>query len=342
MFRRYSRLGRALPWRAGFCAAVLAAGSALGCSSAGIADVTETAELGSERAAILDGTAAPEMTSIVGIVNFAGGLCSGSLIAPNLVLTARHCIAASEDDTTAVVCDETTLETPDSPGAVFVVPLAQVSENPADYHAVSAIRTPADATSLCGSDVALLQLGTPLSLPALTPRTDSPLLAGESYTAVGYGLDGTSARGDSGIRRALDGLHVECVGEECAEDSVFPNEWRGPEGACSGDSGGPALDAEGRVIGVLSRGKEGCSSNVYADVFDYSEWLRAAGLAAAQAARYRPAQWVCPDCAPQSDSLSSSCSFGVASSQGACARPWAFVVSCALIASRRRRRRLRT
>jgi V8-like Glu-specific endopeptidase len=351
---RYFQLGRALRrgashrraarFRAVCCAAVVIVPCALGCSSPAISDVrvTETSDpvaLGSQRSPILDGTAAPEMTSIVGIVNFAGGLCSGSLIAPNLVLTARHCIAASEDDTTAVSCDETTLDSPDSAGAVFVVPLPQVSDNPADYHAVSAIRTPEGATSLCGSDVALLQLTTALTLPALTPRTDAPLLAGEAYTAVGYGIDGTRARGEAGTRRELDGLSVECVGEECAEDSVFPNEWRGPKGACSGDSGGPALDAEGRVIGVLSRGKVGCLSNVYADVFDYGEWLREAGLTAAQAGRYRAPQWACPDCAPEeSESLSSSCSFGLASSHPAGAWLAAFASLFALVSRRRRLR----
>lgn len=333
-------------FRAGCIAAIVFA-CAAGCGAARAPDgmdgseLVEDAAASSPPAAILDGTAAPDRASIVGVVNFAGGLCSGSLIAPNLVLTARHCIAASEDDTTAVVCDETTLDTPDSAGAVFVVPLPHISDDPADYRAVSAIRTPEGATTLCGSDVALLQLTAPLSTPALTPRTESPLLAGEPYTAVGYGLDGARTDGGSGVRRELDGLRVECVGEGCAEDSVFANEWRGPKGACSGDSGGPALDAEGRVIGVLSRGKEGCSSNVYADVFDYGEWLRAAGLVAARAGGYRAPRWVCPDCAPEPESLSSSCSLGLPSSYGRRAWPAAVAVFaglCALGAARRRRR----
>jgi hypothetical protein len=326
-------------WRALRCASVGACAFAVACGGVSESDVSESAELGTRRTPILDGALAPERTSVVGIVNFAGGLCSGSLIAPNLVLTARHCIAASEDDTTLVVCDETKLDSPDSAGAVFVVPLPRVSDDPADYHAVSAIRTPEGATSLCGSDVALLQLAAPLSLPTLTPRTDSPLLAGEPYTAVGYGLDGTRARGDSGIRRQLEGLHVVCVAEECMEDATFPNEWLGPGGACSGDSGGPALDSEGRVIGVLSRGKEGCLSPVYADVFDYRDWLRAAAQSAVQAGHYRAPEWVCPDCLPESESLSNSCSFGVPSPPVASGRPLALALLFALPALRRRRRR---
>lgn len=277
---------------------------AFSCGNADPADVTDVS---AQSAPILDGQLAPEATSVVGVVNFAGGQCSGSLLLPNLVLTARHCIASSEDDTTAVVCDDTMLESPDSAGAVFVVPLPQISNDPLDYHAVSAIRTPEGATSVCGSDVALLQLSAPLTLPTLTPRLDSPLVAGEPYSIVGYGVNGSQASGASGIRRSRAGLSVECVGAECDQASVYANEWVGPTGACSGDSGGPALDADGRVIGVLSRGKEACTSPVYAQVFAYAEWLRAAGASAAEAGRYHAPTWVCPDCAVAQPSLGSSC-----------------------------------
>jgi hypothetical protein len=279
-----------------------------GCAASDDGDPTG-AHPAAQRASILDGTLAPEATSVVAVMNFAGGQCSGSLIAPNLVLTARHCIASSEDDTTAVVCDETMLENTDSAGAVFIVPLPQITDDPKDFHAVRAIRVPEGATTLCGNDVALLELSVPLALPTLTPRVDSPLLGGEPYSALGYGIDGSQAHGRSGVRRQLDGLQVTCVGEECTERAVFANEWVGPGGACSGDSGGPALDAEGRVIGVLSRGKDGCLSPVYANVFDYGDWLRSAALSAAQTGHYHPMQWSCPDCPPEQKPLDSSCAF---------------------------------
>ncbi len=238
---------------------------------------------------ILAGQPAPEAISVVGVVNFAGGQCSGSLILPNLVLTARHCIAGSEDDTTAVMCDRTTLDTADSAGAVFVVPLAQISDDPADYHAVSRIQTPEGASSLCGSDVALLHLSQALALPALTPRIDSPVVVDEPYSAVGYGVDGRV--GPGGVRRRLDELSVVCAGAECPASTVFENEWVGSGGVCSGDSGGPALDAEGRVIGVVSRGKDDCRSPIYAHVFSYADWLRSAAESASESAGYELPNW---------------------------------------------------
>jgi MYXO-CTERM domain-containing protein len=42
---------------------------------------------------------------------------------------------------------------------------------------------------------------------------------------------------------------------------------------CSGDSGGPALDAQNRVLGVVSRGAPGCESPVYTSVFGWRDWI---------------------------------------------------------------------
>src|SRR5688572_28600307 len=50
------------------------------------------------RGAIQGGSLDSANTFAVAILDEANGVCSGTLIAPNLVLTARHCIAGGGSD----------------------------------------------------------------------------------------------------------------------------------------------------------------------------------------------------------------------------------------------------
>lgn len=233
---------------------------------------------------------APEASQVVAVVNFAGGQCSGAPIARDLVLTARHCIGATNETSSRVVCSDTTFTDPDSAGAMFVLTTATVTDDPRDYRAVREVRMlPGDDPHVCGQDIALLRLERPLDVEPLIPRVDVPVAAGEAYTAYGFGDD----EGDegAGVRRKLDGLSVACVGAECPDREVFETEWVGANGVCSGDSGGPALDAEGRVIGAVSRGYTGCRSPVYGSVSAFGEFLKSEALLAAEAGGYEAPAW---------------------------------------------------
>ncbi|HKY37390.1 MAG TPA: S1 family peptidase [Polyangiaceae bacterium] len=271
------------------------------------------------QAAIFGGAPAPDDTAVVAVVNFAGGQCSGSVIAPRLVLTARHCVADTATEDTRVVCGETDFTDPDSAGAVFVVHGPEITDDPDDYRALSAILIPEGVDQdLCGTDVVLLVLEQPLpDVTPLEPRLDQPVMAGEPYSAVGYGVDRAEQDNPSGVRKRLDDLMVKCFGDECDEGDVRDNEWVGSGGPCSGDSGGPALDAKGRVIGVVSRGQDPCVEPVFGDVATRAAWLRSEAIRLANAADQAPPTWApCADpdpCTyddePESDEeeLESSC-----------------------------------
>ena len=129
------------------------------------------------------------------------------------------------------------------------------------------------------------------------PRLDEALAAGEGYFAVGFGLTADGAN-DSGLRRRRDGLFATCVGEACGVPNVAPTEWGGDTGICSGDSGGPAIDLSGRVVGVTSRGGAGCSAPVYGYTVGWAQWIRDVAGYAAGLGGYAAPSWVTGASAP--------------------------------------------
>jgi len=289
----------------------LTLGLALFTTGCGSAEETERTN-----AAVFGGAPAPDDTAVVAVVNFAGGQCSGSLIAPNLVMTARHCVAKTAGEELQVVCGQTMFQPPDSPGAIFVVSLPAISNDKTDYLAVEDIRMPDGLSAdLCGTDVVLLRLKTPLAddIVPLVPRLDPPVAPPETYSSVGFGIDESLPDKPSSVRKRLDGLKAVCIGGDCRDGQVRTNEWVGSGGPCQGDSGGPALDANGQIIGVVSRGASGCKQPVFSDVTSRADWLKSEAILAANAAQQPPPTWApcdeataCADLSPKPDPSSTA------------------------------------
>lgn len=188
------------------------------------------------------------------------GQCTGTLIAPRLVLTARHCVA---DTDPYAACDAN--GEPLSAGAIRRNHKADTlyvftgKDRPEFGHgaptwAGQGMKILDDGgDNLCNHDIALVVLKEPVENAQLSPiRLDEDVLKGETITSVGWGVTEETAQPDQ--RQQRSGVKVVEVGPN-QESRVAPNEFEVGESICSGDSGGPALvEPTGAVVGVVSRG----------------------------------------------------------------------------------------
>jgi len=226
-------------------------------------------------------------------------LCSGALVAPNLVLTARHCVSRAITATPA--CDARGeshnglhLAEDADPGTIgiYVGAHVHVDRDPIRAHAIRTLHPVGRV--LCDADVAFLVLDHPLlDVTVLPIRLHGAVESGDRVLPIGFGGGVTN---EIGNRVARFGSTVLAVGPAANADTgavLGPREFEVDEATCRGDSGGPAIDARtGEIVGVVSRGAS-CSAagnHVYTRVDAYAQLAAAAFSAASKAALEHVAQ----------------------------------------------------
>ena len=204
---------------------------------------------------ILGGEPVPigQWPTVVGVVASLGPgqsfFCTGSLIAPEWVLTAGHCVDATDLDSQQQLTNAT-----------------QVVFDSNDLWRVTGTRVRAAATipsphfdisTIARYDVGLIRLATPVTdrAPIRLNRRVAEAPPGIAVTMVGFGRSTPTV---SGLLYSLAGKpSIACTTMNLSDAFLLCCDRRNGTGQCFGDSGGPTLtmiDGVQKQVGIASFG----------------------------------------------------------------------------------------
>ena len=204
-----------------------------------------------------------------------GGLCTASIIAEDLAVTAAHCVLDESGN-------------PVDPSDMALVFSTEVSASSIQTQVLGAVFNPkfleANNTGVDMGDIALIRFSGGLpsgyGIANLLPESET-LVDGESVELAGYGVTEMIDQAGAGTLRKVD-VPIKDAG--FGQTEVLLDQ-TGGQGACHGDSGGPAFiknDSGLFLWGITNRGNpddapDDCIHfSVYTKISSYKSFLDSA------------------------------------------------------------------
>jgi len=261
---------------------VLASFAALAaCSDTSAVDARDTRDTRATRttaSAIVGGTVDTTRPDVLLLQDdtVPGFRCTATLIAPNLAVTARHCVGKRAVPAASTLCqgDATTngaQSLPDYAGDVDAAPMFFADAPGGTILARAQTIYDDGSTTTCAHDLALI--GLDRNVVGITPSEirRTPVAVGDALVAMGFGWTDRMATVNA-AQRMSGSTSVLALGPVVYTFKPFGDAMTADDMVAAaageiavqgitmtGDSGGPAFDAAGRLAAVVSRG--------YADAF---------------------------------------------------------------------------